>query len=135
MLRREYGLAAALRLFDPGRLRERSIAPPRCDENVWAADHSRRADRCRRAPTLAFLEIDAAILRGKERSERIFALLGDATVASSTRFRALQASIGAVNRAMMSNDHAAAQVSLAECRALDWPGLGSLLDIYRARLQ
>ena len=87
------------------------------------------------APTLAFLEIDAAILRGKERSERIFALLGDATVASSTRFRALQASIGAVNRAMMSNDHAAAQVSLAECRALDWPGLGSLLDIYRARLQ
>jgi adenylate cyclase len=87
------------------------------------------------APTLAFLEIDAAILRGKERSERIFALLGDATVASSTRFRALQASIGAVNRAMISNDHAAAQVSLAECRALDWPGLGSLLDIYRARLQ
>ena len=38
------------------------------------------------APELAFLEIDAVKIRGKERPERIFALLGDENVARSERF-------------------------------------------------
>ena len=41
------------------------------------------------APELAFLEIDAAKIRGKERTERIFALVGDEAVAARGRFRAL----------------------------------------------
>jgi adenylate cyclase len=86
------------------------------------------------APDLAFLAIDTVTLRGKGRPERIFALLGDATVARSERFRTLQAAMDALVGALLANDRAAAQAKLDACRALDWPGLETLLDVYRARL-
>jgi adenylate cyclase len=87
------------------------------------------------APALAFVEIDTVMLRGKTRPERIFALLGEETMAGSVRFRELQASIRELNGAIKSNDRATAQAKLEECRALDWTGLESLLEMYRARLE
>lgn len=86
------------------------------------------------APDLAFLAIDTIAPRGKDRPERIFALLGDETVAASERFRALRTSIEALLAALAANDLAAAHAALQACHALDWPGLAKLLAVYRARL-
>ena len=57
------------------------------------------------------------------------------SMAGSVRFRALQASIRELKGAIKSNDRATAQAKLEECRALDWTGLESLLEMYRARLK
>jgi len=86
------------------------------------------------APELAFLGIDTITLRGKQRPERIFALLGDAAVARSEKFRALQASTEALLAALRSTDHTAAQARLQACHALGWPGLAKLLAVYGARV-
>jgi len=83
---------------------------------------------------LAFLEIDAAMMRGKEHPQRIFALLGDEAVASSERFRRLADAHGALMAAMAAGDLAAAHAKLDACRQLGWPELGGLLDAYARRL-
>ncbi len=87
------------------------------------------------APELAFLEIDAALMRGRERSERVFALLGDATVAASDRFRTLKAVHGELLAAMRSGDLATARAKLEACRSLGWDELSALFDSYVPRLQ
>lgn len=86
------------------------------------------------ARSLAFLEIDAVAVRGKERAERIFALMGDESVAASQRFRALKERHAALRAALRAGDGAAARAQLAACRSLDWPGLGPLLEGYATRL-
>ena len=53
---------------------------------------------------MAFLEIDAAKMRGKERSERIFALIGDEAVAASARFRELHKAHAKLQQAMRAGD-------------------------------
>jgi adenylate cyclase len=85
------------------------------------------------APEFAFLEIDAITLRGMGRPARVFALLGDATVARSEKFRALQASMNALIKAIRSRDEVAARARLEDCRTLDWPDFDRLLETYRDR--
>jgi adenylate cyclase len=85
------------------------------------------------APELAFLELEAVRMRGKERPERVFALLGDESVAASQRFATLQASFAALRGACNAHDTAAAHTALAACRALNWPQIEPLL-LARERL-
>lgn len=87
------------------------------------------------APDLAFLEIDAAMMRGKERPERIFALIGDETVATSERFRTLRAVHAELQAALRAGDRATAHTKLAGCRALGWKELSGLLESYALRIE
>jgi adenylate cyclase len=86
------------------------------------------------APELAFLEIDAAKMRGKERLERIFALLGDEAVAASGRFRELQAAHAKLQKALRAGDAAAAQQALNACRNLAWPEVAPLYVALGSRI-
>jgi adenylate cyclase len=86
------------------------------------------------APGLAFLEIDAVAIRGKERPERIFALLGDETVAASARFRRLEEAYARARTALRARDVKVAAASLEACRSLGWPELGPFLEEQARRL-
>jgi adenylate cyclase len=88
-----------------------------------------------KAQGFAFLELDATALRGKERPERIFALIGDEAVAIGGRFRELALAHAALRSAMQSGDMKAAAARLAALRRLPWPALGPLWDHYGRRLQ
>lgn len=85
------------------------------------------------APEFAFLEIDCVTLRGMGRPERIFALLGDASIARLDKFRELRTLMGGVIEALKSQDKATAEARLQECRALEWPGFDKLLDTFARR--
>jgi adenylate cyclase len=85
------------------------------------------------APELAFLEIDAAMMRGREQSERIYALLGDESVAASARFRTLKEVHGELLAALRSGGHAEARAKLEACRSLGWVELAGLFDSYAPR--
>ncbi len=89
------------------------------------------------AATFAFLEIDtAARLRGKERPERLFALVGDETVAASPLFAKLHAHYAALRAAMARNDGPAAAAEIDACRKtarkLAVLPLDGLFDYYAA---
>ena len=72
----------------------------------------------RAAPGFAFLEIDtAARLKGKERTERLFALVGDEATAASPAFGKLSAHYATLRAAAANGDKAAAIAELAACRA------------------
>jgi len=86
------------------------------------------------APELAFLEIDAAKIRGKERSERIFALIGDEAVAASDRFRELRRVNARLQQALGAGDTAAAGEALKACRARAWPEVAPLYERLAGRL-
>jgi len=87
------------------------------------------------AQGLAFLEIDRVAMRGKERSERIFALIGDEAVAGSERFRALKETHAKLIAALGSGDLATARTKLAACRSLGWDELAVLYERYAPRMQ
>ena len=87
------------------------------------------------ADGFAFLEIETpALLRGKERPQRLFALLGDEATATSVRFGELKSSYAAMCAALRAGDAAATTKCIDACRALDWPEIKGLLDHYAARL-
>ena len=86
------------------------------------------------ARELAFLEIDAVKIRGKERSERIFALVGDQTVAVSGRYRELLTAHGKLRKALAAGDTAGAREALKACRSLAWPEAAPLFEGYAGRL-
>ena len=81
------------------------------------------------APEMAFLEIDAAKMRGKERSERIFALIGDEAVAASARFRELHKAHAKLQQAMRAGDSAAVREALKACSALAWTEIAPLYEV------
>ena len=97
------------------------------------ANHRRRAHRTEKAQGFALLEIDTATLRGKENPDRLFALLGDETVAASGRFRELAHCHAALTAAVRSMDKAKIAATLAACRALGWPELEGLFSHYERR--
>ena len=127
LLRRQRRIAAALRLFDPRRRRERRLAAGGGDEDLRRADH-RRGAHAQPRRGLAFLEIAAVKVRGKERPERIFALLGDENVAGSERFRGVASQAHAKLLAALTGDPAAAREAPGQCRALGWRELAPLYD-------
>jgi adenylate cyclase len=80
------------------------------------------------APELAFLQIEAAKIRGKERVERIFALVGDETVAQSGRYLALRTANTRLQQALAGGDAAAAAEAVKECRARAWEEVAPLYE-------
>jgi adenylate cyclase len=86
------------------------------------------------APSLAFLEIASVKVRGKERRERIFALIGDETVERSNGFAALSGAHARLLAALAPGDAAAAQSVLAECRELGGAPLAQLYANYERQL-
>jgi adenylate cyclase len=80
------------------------------------------------APELAFLQIEAAKIRGKERVERIFALIGDETVAQSHRYLALRIANTRLQQALAAGDAAAAAEAVKECRARAWEEVAPLYE-------
>jgi adenylate cyclase len=87
-----------------------------------------------KAQGFAFLEIGTATLRGKDTPERLFALVGDETLAASGRFRELAHCHAALAAAVRSNDRAKIAPALAACRALGWPELEGLFSHYEKRV-
>jgi adenylate cyclase len=80
------------------------------------------------AQDFAFLEIGRATLRGKDRSERVFALAGDESFASSSAFAALKAAHTRLMRARDAGDRDDVQLALAEARRLSPRALGQLFE-------
>lgn len=69
------------------------------------------------APGLAFLELGAVTVRGKQRPERIFALLGDETFARSDSFVAWRAAHGRLLAAVANRDSAAARAAMSDIQS------------------
>ncbi len=86
------------------------------------------------APGFAFLEVDSTDLRGKTRTERIFALMGDETVAKSEGFRVLKLTHAAFVSALASGNKDVARDRIADLEGIAWPGLEPLLAHYRTRI-
>ena len=86
------------------------------------------------APSLAFLEIASVRVRGKERPERIFALIGDETVEQSNDFAKLSGAHARLVAALATGDAASAQSALTECRELGGRPLAQLYANYERQL-
>lgn len=86
------------------------------------------------AQDFAFLEIDAVLFRGKDRPERIFALLGDETVAASQNFRQLKGAHNQLIGSLGTHDAAGAEKALQACRSLGGSNLAPLYATYALRL-
>lgn len=92
------------------------------------------AETARHASGFALLEIGAEVLRGKDRSERIFAVIGDEAAAQSTAFGELRAQHAALMAALNSGDTPSATRALEACKAIAWPGLERLWGGYAAKI-
>jgi adenylate cyclase len=86
------------------------------------------------APTLAFLEITSVKVRGKDRPERIYALLGAEDVERSDDFARLSGAHARLLAALATADAAAARSALAECRGLGGATLSRLYDNFERQL-
>lgn len=86
------------------------------------------------APSLAFLELEAVTVRGKERPERLLALVGDEAVAASERFRGLAAAHGEFVSTLRAGHNSTARGKLAACRALAWREVAPLYELYARRI-
>ncbi|WP_072389947.1 adenylate/guanylate cyclase domain-containing protein [Hyphomicrobium sp. CS1GBMeth3] len=94
----------------------------------------------REAKDFALLEIDtAARLRGKERTERLFALIGDEATATSPAFARLAEHYAALRKALDTGDLAAAAANILACReaarALTTLPLDGLFTYYETGLK
>lgn len=87
-----------------------------------------------RLPGFAILEIGEVRLRGKDRAERIFTLLGDEQVASSEPFRRLSDAIAAYRTAAHTGDRPAAARALADARGSSLPDAADLAAALERRL-
>jgi adenylate cyclase len=87
------------------------------------------------AQKLAFLQIEAAKIRGKERVERLFALIGDETVAQSDRYLALRNANTRLQQALAADDAVAAAEALKECRARAWAEVAPLYETLAVRIK
>lgn len=83
-------------------------------------------------PELATLEIGEILLRGKARSERLFALLGDDTAKASPEFQRLARNHAVLLAAMRARDSTGIDEALAKCIECAFPGTDGL---YRAIIQ
>lgn len=92
------------------------------------------ADTAAAARALAFVEIGTAPLRGKDRPERLFALIGDESVAQHPKRAELAAGIAAFAAAMSAGDMATARTALEGCRRLGIADAATILEAAQLRL-
>ena len=83
----------------------------------------------------AFLELGTVTPRGKDRPERVFALIGDEDVAGSERFRALARAHEKLLTASRSDDAEGLKEALAECSARAFPSVERYYRNYVTRLR
>lgn len=77
---------------------------------------------------LATVEIDRVPPRGKDKPERLFALLGDESQSADPAFHALREAFAKLAPAVASKDAASARGIVATIRKSGWPGIEALLD-------
>lgn len=82
----------------------------------------------------AMLEIDRLVPRGKERPERIYAVLGDATLSETAAFGDIAARHASLRSALADGDVPAARAALARLRHAGSGRLDRLCDYYDGRL-
>ena len=82
----------------------------------------------------AMLEIDRIVPRGKQRAERIYAVLGDANLAETAAFGDIAARHANLMTAIASSDQAAAQSALVRLRQVSGGRLDRLCDHYAGRI-
>jgi adenylate cyclase len=87
------------------------------------------------APRLAFLELASVKVRGKERPERIFALIGDEAVEASESFARLKGAHARLLAAVATGDAKSAKAALAECAELGGAPLARLYEHYQRQLE
>jgi adenylate cyclase len=88
-----------------------------------------------KAPGLAFLELDAVTVRGKERPERAFALIGDEARATSARFRELAGEHASLMAALRAGHAQTARAKLSVCRSLAWRQVAPLYEHFARQLE
>ncbi len=86
------------------------------------------------APTLAFLELGSVKVRGKQRPERIFALLGDEALAGSEQFAAWKAAHAQFLTAIGSRDPASARKILQDVKSRGLAVPSAFLAWYQSRI-
>ena len=82
----------------------------------------------------AILEIDRIVPRGKQRPERIYAILGDASVADTAVFGDIAARHAALMSAMAAVDQTSAKTALARFKKAGGKNLDGLCDHYERQL-
>jgi len=88
----------------------------------------------RAATALAVLELDSIKVKGKTQPVRIFALVGDETLAAEEGFKQLKASHEAMIEAYRRQDWKAALQHLEQCRDISPPLMMGLYQLYEERI-
>lgn len=86
------------------------------------------------APDFALVEIASAALRGKDRGEKLYAVIGDETTAAHARWSEMKSLILAYSQAMTAGDRVAARRHIVAARALGIAPADPLLDATEQRL-
>ena len=86
------------------------------------------------APGLAWVELDLIRVKGKANAERIFALLGDESVAAEPWFVATEAAQAELLMAYRGRNWVRAAEMLAEVQAVSCGRLTAICDIYSGRI-
>jgi adenylate cyclase len=97
--------------------------------NIIAGEHTVMS-----APGLAFLEIDRTTPRGKERAERLYALIGDEPYAMSAHFAEIKTQHAALVSAIAAGDRSAADSRLEALAAFKCAQIDGLIRHYRSRI-
>jgi adenylate cyclase len=87
-----------------------------------------------RVDGLDFLEVDMIRVKGRSGASRIYTFL-DMLDVDRARYAALNAAHGAFLEAYRRGDWAAAEAALAKCRALDFPTLKTMYELFAHRVQ
>ncbi len=86
------------------------------------------------ASSFALIKIGTAAIRGKDRCEQLYALIGDETLAADPGWIKLQSLMSAYAKAMAGGDTLAARRHIIASQALNIPAAGAMLEATGDRL-
>jgi adenylate cyclase len=105
--------------------------------NIYGSDIILGEMAREQVPELAAIELDLILVRGRQHPVRIYALIGDAAMASDERFQSLQRHHAQLLQAYREQKWDEASASLETCLSLDTPRirLRRLYWLYRSRIE